>query len=706
MITIVAEKRDVGKKIAAALDKITLKNGKTVDFSMLAKFEKEIKKQQDEDGFLEISWDKTKCIVTWARGHLCELKQAQDYNPDYKSWSKLPMPFIPSKYELKVSDYPLDKKQFSVIKKYINDSDYVINALDTDREGEVIFSYIYEMAECKKPVKRAWFDSQTKGGIIDGFTKSLRDGASMKPIETAGRMRNIADWVVGANITTITTLKNPGQGVLSIGRVQTPTLSILVKRELEIRNFKSVPYWTIEGEFEKAGDTFKGKHEKEKIFDKTEAENIFRKVNGKSGIVTEIEKKITTKSVPELYSLSALQMDANSKYKFTLKKTLDIAQSLYDKGLTTYPRTKSRYLTEDMEPVINDVLDKIKGIGKYTSLIDGKTRTFDFPRFFNDKKVDGHFAIIPTGVIPTSLNDEEEKIYDLICRSIIKMLYKEAVLEKTKVKIDVSGETFLSEGQIIKDPGWMVVGDTSKETILPHLEKNDVLSGTYELPEKKTEPPKRYTDKTLLSAMLTAGKDLPDKELKKIMSDPKTGGIGTEATRAQIIETLLNRGYIERKDKSFIATEKGISLIENLPIDDLKSAELTGIWEKRLLGIENGTENPVLFKEDIEKAVKVWVNEINSKMITIPSSSSLGLLCPKCGGELKEYKWGFGCAEYKTGCNFSIGKICGKQLTKSQVTELLTHNKTKEIKGFTSKAGKKFNATLILKEDKTIGFQF
>lgn len=614
MITIVAEKPDVGNKIAAALDHIDLNDGKRVEFSSLKANEKAVKAQQNKDGYFRIAWQGQECYVTWAYGHLCELKQAADYNRQYRYWSRMPLPFIPDDYEIKLKSNP-DRswekklhKQADLIKDLMNRSDLVINATDCDREGEVIFAYIYQYAGCSRPVKRACFSSQTKEGLIEGFTSALKDGAEMKATETAGRMRGIADWVVGANITAAITLKSYGKGVISVGRVQTPTLAMIVEREKAIRDFKPEPYWTVEASFTaKNGESFKAKYSREKITDKGEAERIFEKVNGKNGVVADIKKKAQKKEAPFLYSLSALQMDANSKYGYTLAKTLEIAQKLYDNGYTTYPRTDSQFLTEDMQDTVRTVLGRLNGVERYRDLINGREMKFDVPHYFNDKKVESHFAIIPTGVIPKSLSSQYEiNIYDLICRSVIRMLYGPATVENTRVQIDVDGETFNAKGSAIKDPGWMAVGDASKEEFLPLMDVGDELKGSYELQEKKTEPPKRYSDKTLLAAMLTAGKDLEDEELKKLMADPAVGGIGTEATRAGIIETLISRGYIERKKKSIWATDKGIRLIDMLPVEDLKGAELTARWEQRLRNIERGSEDPVVFRSDFEETVRKW----------------------------------------------------------------------------------------------------
>lgn len=716
MITIVAEKPDVGSKIAAALDKITLAGGKEITFASLKKHEAEVKKQQAKDGYLKIRFMGQDCIVTWGYGHLCELKQIVDYNPSYKSWRSIPLPFIPEKYEIqprKGKDPKWDektKRQLDLVGKFINKSEMVVNATDYDREGEVIFSYIYEINKCRKPVKRACFTSQTKEGIQEAFD-NLKDGKEMVNIDAAGRMRGIADWLIGVNMSIAMTLKHPGATVYSIGRVQTPTLNMMVEREQAIRGFKSTPYWTIEAEFTTPeGDSFKAKHKKDKIESKKEADDIMSKLSGQFGIVEDIMKKKAIKEPPLLYSLSALQMEANSKFGLTLSRTLEIAQKLYDEGLTTYPRTKSQYLTEDMEPVVNKTLDALTKIPEYEKLITGRPRKFDRKHYFDDTKVESHFAIIPTGSLPSGLSKQEANVYDLICKSVIRMLYGSATIENTKITLDVVGEKFNATGSVIVDPGWMTVGSAGKEDILPSVSKGDDCYGEYELKEKKTEPPKRYTDKTILAAMLSAGKDLDDADLRKIMSDPKTGGIGTEATRAAIIETLLDRGYIERNGKALNATDKGIDLITKLPVNDLKSAEMTARWEQRLNGITAGTESVSAFLDDITGSVRKWVSEVDTKVATATpvmgaGVSALGVNCPVCGKPMLIHKWGYGCSGYHDGCKFRIGELCGKKLTENQARMLISKGETTLIKGFVSKSCKKFDAILKLDAGK-ITFHF
>lgn len=714
MIVIVAEKPDVGSKIAAALDKIVLDTGKTISFSGLEANEKAIKSQQNKHGFLKIQFMGQECYITWGRGHLCELKGIRDYNSSYTSWEKIPLPYVPETYSIQLRKgsnakaTELIEKQFNIVKELMNKATLVINATDFDREGEVIFSYIYELAECRTPVKRACFSSQTQEGICDAFDR-LRDGREFANVDAAGRMRGIADWLVGVNLTIAMSLKNPGQGVTSIGRVQTPTLAIVVKRELEIRDFNPTPYWSIGAVFHAGADKYKAKHRTEKITDHKEAMAIMSKINVKPGKVIDVSKKIVTKEPPHLYSLSALQMDANSKLGLTLKQTLEVVQKLYDKGYTTYPRTNSRYLTEDMEPTVNKVLDRLTSIPEYAALIGGRARKYNRDHYFDNSKVESHFAIIPTDNIPKGLTGVDAKVYDLICRSVIKMLYGSAKLEQTKIVTAVEGEEFMTSGNVVVDPGWMIVGDSTKEEILPAVNIGDVLTGTYTLTEKKTKPPARYNDKDLLAAMLTAGKTIDDAELRKLLSNPKTGGIGTEATRAAIVEKLEERNYIRRDSKAIVATDKGISLIQNLPLEAVKSAEMTAKWEKRLSDIAHGSENPDDFRNDIEKVLGEWISEISAKVTAAKpstgSSNLLGVDCPVCGKPMTINRWGYGCSGWRDGCKFAVGTICQKKITENQARILVRNGKTPLIKGFIAKSGRKFDAYLKL-DGTAVKFEF
>ncbi len=695
MTTIYAEKFSMARIIAEALnEKGKVKNNK---------------------GYHTIIYKGEETFVTCGVGHLCGLKQAVDYNADYKNWKNLPMPFIPEKFETKKEKKTLD--QTKIVADLFKKSDFIINATDCDREGELIFYYLYTTLKCKVPYKRVNIQSTQAKAIRDAFD-DLKTPAEVMDITNAGRARSIADWLIGSNATVAMTLGFSEKDVLSIGRVQTPTLNILVKREKEIKAFKPELYWSLTATFTTdKKETYTAKHKTDRFKDATEATAVLSKINGKNGVVTSVNVKEEKRSSPNLHSLASLQMICNSKFGYTLQQTLDTAQSLYEKGLITYPRTDSQYLTEDMEGTINEVLDALsKNNSDYNKLIAGKPRKFDKKHYFNDSKVSSHYAIIPTDKYASGLSKWEENVYDIICRSVIIMLYGPAVIELTTVTTTVEGEPFISKGSVIKDAQWMAVSSASKEEFLPSLSVDEKVSGEYKNVSKETKPPKRYTDKTLLIAMLNAGEELEDEEMRKILAakDDEKGGIGTPATRASIVETLAKRGFVVREKKNIIPTEKGIRLIDAIPIEDIKSPVVTGEWELRLDKMAKGTEDFDKFIADIKDITTKWCREITeaskssgSKVSTKADSgnTTVSLSCPLCGKPLRKMNWGWGCSGYKEGCKFSIGSIAGKKLTDTQVKQLIEKGKTSEIKGFTSKAGKKFSAKLKMEEGK-ISFDF
>jgi DNA topoisomerase-3 len=700
LIAIYAEKPDMGEKIAKALSEGKISGGRGA-------------------GKFEITYMGKPCVVTWGFGHMCELMQGYDYNPEYNSWSKLPVPFIPEKFRIKPRSGTDErgKAQMKTITDTFKKADLIINATDYDREGEVIFGYVYEWSKCKTPYKRAHFTSVTPSGIKDGFSR-LKPESEVKPVETAGRARACADWLVGANITAGLTLKNPGDGVWSVGRVQTPTLAMTVTREKAIRDFKPEAFFTVNAVFTKAdGEKYKGEHRRKRFSEKKDADDIFSRLTG-NATVTDVRSRRVFKEAPGLYSLSALQMDANGTYGMMADKTLDAAQKLYEKGYTTYPRTDTGFLTEDAEPVVNKVLDMLEKDPEYGAFIKGHGRKIDRKKYFDDSKVGSHYAIIPTDVPAKGLSGDEEKIYGLIARSVVRMIYGPAETEKTAVTTTDGGEDFVSQGTVIVKPGWLDVFGKLTEEALPALSEGEGVSGEYEVKAGKTEPPKRYTDKTLIAAMKTAGKELADAELKRILADPSVQGIGTEATRASIIKTLAARGYIERKGTSIIPTERGMRLIDILPVSALKSAELTAKWEQRLSDMEKGADSFEDFMGDIGETVGEWCGLVSliekagvSRGGPVPKpegekkTGGTGPKCPLCGAEIRKTGWGWGCSGYRDGCKFSVGTICGKKLSDAQIKDLIVKGATKKLSGFTGKSGKKFDATLRMKEGK-ISFDF
>lgn len=711
MIAIYAEKPDMAKKIAAALDCITIGNGYKVQFNELEKYSKQVTACGMSKGYYKIKFKGEDCLVTWGIGHLVTLKQAVDYNKDYKNWRKLPIPFFPDKWELKV--IPNTKEQYEKAKEVLKKADYIINSTDDDREGELLFAYAYEKMGIKTPYKyRVKFSIQTKEGIRDAFD-NLIDAKLCKNTEYAGRGRSIADAAIGWNCTAQQTISVNSKDVISVGRCQIATLNMIVKKELEIKNFKPEDYFVLEAKFTKNNIDFKGEHMRGKFKTKKEAENLLDKIKGYDGIVTNIDKKDISKEVPGLYNSDLIQMDANSKYGFTLDKTLDILESLYMKGYTTYPRTDSSYLNEGTEDMVNNVLDSLaRDNSEYQNLINGQPRKFaKSKKYFDNSKITSHFAIIPTTVNPVNMTSDEEKVYDLIARSVIRMVYDNAVIEKTNVILNVNGEDFKSSGNSIKEMGWFTVDGVPKESLLPTLVLNDNVNGTYSVITKKTEPPKRYTDKTLLVAMSNAGKEIPDTDLRKFMASHKIEGIGRPSTRASIVEKLVTSEYIRRDKRSIVATDKGIETINIIPFDEIKSAELTAKWEKKLSDIEDGKLSLDVFIKEIKDLTIDWCTKIrgnaanqSSSLAQSSQNSNTGYKCKLCGAVVNEYQWGYGCSNYKNGCKFSVGKVAyDKKLTKTELNELLTLGETKKpVKGLIYN-GNKFESILCIKDTGKVG---
>ena len=685
MIVIYAEKPDMGRKIANALSK----------------------KCNSEKGFISITFKGKPAIVTWGYGHMCSLYDAVDYDADFKNWKNIPLPLIPSVPKLKV--IPSGKEQFKIVKDLFGKADLIINATDWDREGEVIFSYIYEKTNCKKPFKRVCLQSTTEESIREAFD-NLYDSSAVKNLADAGKCRSLADWIIGINMTTAVTLSSSGNTVKSIGRVQTPTLAMIVKREKEIRDFVPKKYYTVKAKFTTSSkETYEGDNNT-KFDTEKDAKAALESLTGNATVI-KYETKDETVDLPPLYNLSLLQMDANAKYGFTLAETLKIAQSLYEKGYTTYPRTTSNYLPDDYVPNLRKVLLELSynpSYSKYLSSFTVSTATLD-KRFFNSKKVDSHFAIIPTNRKATSLTPSEAKVYDLICLSVIRLLYPKAIVSKTKIVTQDGKMEFNTAGQSIKDLGWMFVGGSLKEKELPIVHKGENVNGKYSVSQSETQPQKRYTDKTIAAAMISAGKDI-DLDDMKTLAEMSVKGIGTEATRAETIEKLIHVGYVKREKKSLYATDLGIALIDNLPVEEIKSAELTVVWENRLYDIAHGEDNPSSFNKDIADTIKKWCKTIEDKGVNMSyiktENTSIGV-CPVCGMNIRKTPFGWGCEGYKKGCKFTIsGTIAGKKLTENHVKTLLTKGKTSEIKGFKSKAGKKFNAKLKLDDSNKISFDF
>lgn len=707
MIVIYAEKPAQGRSIAQAL-------GITGNGS----------------GFKQGKWKRggtaEDAVVVWGFGHMCSLKHAPDYNPDYKTWSKIPLPFIPEEYELMPKKDPVKRAvdagtsaQLAQIKKFLcQKGAEVICATDDDREGELIFAYVAEHLGFKGGYQRVQINSMTDDGIRKAFD-DLKPGSAFKNKADAGRGRSIADWLVGINLTTAATLKYMrGKGQLSIGRVQTATLNMIVERELEIRNFISKPFFSVVAELSKTEDEkYLAQHKAERFDTEEEAQAIIDIITGQKATITEIKAKEKKYAPPILYSQTTLQMAANSHHGLTLQETLTAAQALYEKGFITYPRTGSQYLTEDMKDDTNKAVQNLGAMSDYAGYVGPlpKIEVRDF--IFNNKKVESHYAIIPTGKIPSGLNHSEQKVFDLIAKSLIRLCYPDGAIKATTITHDIAGETFISKGSEITQVGWFVVDAMPKlNNKLPNgLVEGDELDGVYSIKQGKTEPPKRYTDKTLVSAMAAAGKTIKDTELRDILTDPTHCGIGTEATRAGIVETLKKRGYVSLKSKQYYAEDTGIELIKVFPIDDLKSPVMSAMWEKRLAEIERGNDTLSSFITDMEQATSNWCSQImndgSSSVVigqNVTDEETIGV-CPVCNSGIRMTDKGILCSSPKeSDCKFAIWRnISGKQLTDKQLMSLLTYKETKEIKGFKSKrTGKTFSAKLILNEFYKMAFDF
>jgi DNA topoisomerase III len=672
-------------------------------------------------------------VVTFAVGHLLELSDPEDYDPAWKSWKLDNLPIIPSEFQVR----PRDKKsatQLNLIHKLLKrkDVDRVINACDAGREGELIFTHIYETSGVDKPVERLWINSMTKQAIREGFER-LRPGEQVEPLREAARSRSEADWLVGMNATRAATVRRGwGAGVVSLGRVQTPTLAMLVKREREIQAFVPAPYWLVHASFDPRyhGLWFEG--DETRLKDGKRADEIVEKVTGKTGQVESVERKEQSERAPLLYDLTSLQRDANRRFGFSARRTLSAAQSLYEgKKAITYPRTNSRFLSGDLVPQLKPTAATLVPISEYADAARYVLALERLPlgRVVNDAKVDDHHAIIPTDIDHNldSFSPDERRIFDLVARRFLAVFHPPARYARTTIVTEVEGERFRTRGKVTLEAGWRGVyglepddakqqdEDANGEGELPELKQGqEVKCVEAESEAKETKPPPRYTEATLLSAMETAGKLVDDEELREAM---KERGLGTPATRAEIIETLIRREYIERVAKDLQPTPKGLSVITMLEKHPITSAELTGDWEKQLVDIEHGTAERSAFMSGIADFAKTTVEQIASlddDKIKF-ERAELGL-CPKCGAEtgeiIRENARAFGCTSWKSreepGCGFVIWKrVAGRTLTPEIARQLLEEGKTREVlSGFRSRAGKPFRARLVLGENGKVEFEF
>ena len=547
--------------------------------------------------------------VTWTFGHLCTLKEPHDYTPMWQRWSLSSLPMIPPRFGIKLIDDRGIEKQFAIIERLMKSADMIVNCGDAGQEGELIQRWVMQKAQAKCPVKRLWVSSLTEEAIREGFA-TLKDQSEYQALYEAGLSRAIGDWLLGMNATRLYTLKYAkNKQVLSIGRVQTPTLALIVKRHLEIANFVPQPYWELKTVYRDT--TFSVT---EGSFDNEEkGREALEKITGEPFIVTDITAKNGTELPPKLYDLTSLQVDCNKKFGLSADQTLQIIQSLYEKKVTTYPRVDTTFLSDDIYPKCPNIL---KGLRDYQTLVMPLVNK-PLPKskkVFDNKKVTDHHAIIPTGVYPQGLTDLEKKVYDLVARHFIAVFYPDCKFRTTTVLGESAGVEFKTSGKVITEPGWRVVfagqpTDEEKENdnLLPEFTKGESGPHTPGLAEKWTQPPKNYTEATLLRAMETAGKLVDDEELRDAM---KENGIGRPSTRAAIIETLFKRNYIRREKKNIVATPTGIELIGIIRNELLKSAELTGRWEKKLRDIEKRQYEAKTFIEELKEMLSTVVNDV------------------------------------------------------------------------------------------------
>ena len=583
--------------------------------------------------------------VTWTFGHLCTLKEPGDYTQAWKPWALTQLPMIPPRFGIKLINDKGIEKQFKIIEGLMQNADSIVNCGDAGQEGELIQRWVMQKAQAKCPVKRLWISSMTDEAIREGFAQ-LKDQQDYQPLYLAGLSRAIGDWLLGMNATRLYTLKyGQNRQVLSIGRVQTPTLALIVNRQKEIENFKPEPYWVLATVYRDT--TFTAT--KGKFTSKEEGEKAFETIEGKPFTVTKVEKKEGKEQPPQLYDLTSLQVDCNRKYAFSAEMTLNLIQSLYEKKYTTYPRVDTQYLSDDIYPKCPQTMNglyqtKFDGVAPYAELIKpiGGKALKKSKRVFDSSKVTDHHAIIPTGVVPQNLNDAERKVFDLVARRFIAVFLPDCKFSTTTVLGEVDEVEFKVTGKEILDPGWRVVQgkeqpkaeeegekkQDDEERTLPTFVKGETGEHKPTLTEKWTTPPPYYNEASLLRAMETAGKFVEDETLRAAM---KENGIGSPSSRAGIIETLFKRHYIKRERKRLIATPTGIELIDLIREELLKSCELTGIWEKKLRDIEHKKYDPQQFIDELKQQVTEIVNEV----IADPSNRRVTVLTD---AELKKVK--------------------------------------------------------------------
>ena len=684
--------------------------------------------------------------VTWAIGHLIGLADTKEYG--YRHWSLSNLPIIPAQFKTKVTGDQGRAKQYEVISSLFQNAEEIINATDAGREGELIFRYIYTHSGCTKPFKRLWISSQTDKAIKAGFEK-LKEGADYDNLYQAAKCRSEADWLVGINATQAYTLRYGNvapfgeegkrrQGPISLGRVQTPVLRLLVERYQEVQAFNSETYWELLLTLEKEEQSFQAKwfsEETDRFLKEEEGKAVMEKL-GETVVVSSADRKPKNERPPLLYDLTELQKEANKRYGFSAKYTLELAQDLYEKFKTiTYPRTDSRYLTDDLFPGMKPLLKNVSNIAAYQPFVELalKKELKKDSRFFNDKKVNDHHAIIPTETNPSNANMPKDHfmLYDLIARRVIAAFLGNCQKELSEIVLEDAGETFKAKGTMIKTEGWRAIyfaleralakrkqeekkskgkKEKGEDKELPYVDIGEALDiKKKELPKKKTKAPAIHTESSILGMMETAGKSFEDEEMKEAMKDK---GLGTPATRAGILETLLNRNYIIRDKKKLVPTEKGIGLISLVKERPISSPELTGEWESRLHKMAKGEYDSVQFMQEVKQYTTQMIYHakgIQPPPQYMPNYRMDEVICPKCGeGKLLKGKRAFGCSRYKEGCKFIIQpRIAGKLVEKEHLVDLLENKVTGGfVQGMLSKKGKRFDARLKLNDDLKVEFYF
>nr|WP_294680374.1 DNA topoisomerase III [uncultured Anaerotignum sp.] len=665
-------------------------------------------------------------VVSWAVGHLVTLAEPEEYDEKYKKWNFSTLPILPEEMKLKAIEQT--REQLKILHQWMHSKeiDSLISATDSGREGELIFRYIYEITKCKKPFQRLWISSMTEEAIKEGF-RTLKDGREYDLLYTSAKCRSEADWLVGMNATRAYTLQY--HALLSIGRVQTPTLALIVERQKEIDAFQAEDYFELQADFGGYTGLWIDKEEHSRIEKEETAQAILEKVNGKAATVTKVEKEEKKTPPPLLYDLTELQRECNKKFGFSAKKTLDIAQSLYEKRkMITYPRTDSRYLSDDMKGKVQSTVRRLLEIPEYAPYAQPLTEKIAFSkRIIDNTRVTDHHAIIPTDakLRPESLSDEEGKVFSLVAARFLAVFYPYYRYEVTKAYAEAEEERFLSKGTVVLEEGWQAVEKALVPTVtkkkrpkeeteqnLPPLQEGETRTiQKMELLRKKTQPPKPYTESSLLSAMENAGRFVEDEALREQMKD---SGLGTPATRAAIIERLLTVGYLTRKGKTLLPTEKGRKLIEVVP-QEMRSPQTTGKWEKGLSSIAKGKMTEERFMASIRRYVRFLIQDAASGRradVVFPEEQIRGKRrktnafgkCPLCQRDILENSKSFYCAGWKSGCKFSVWKDSlkpyGVELDGGLMKLLLKKNKSERVAVTLPQTGEKGTAVLILNKDK------